>query len=183
MYRLAILIFLVTFDFISFSQSRENWVDFKSAEFGFRILIPKEPSFITKEINTENGPMKMNIFVHQPLKSDEDVNTFYGINITDYPDNVVDYKNKEDLDEFFKSSIAGSVKSVNGELVYEEIINFKGCPGRDYRVLIRNGTVTIRSKMIVVKNRVYTLTTITDKQNDFNKSISKFIDSFKLIKK
>jgi hypothetical protein len=183
MHRLTIFIFLISSNFFFFSQSKENWVDFKSTKFKFRIHIPKEPSLITKEINTETGPMKMNIFAYQPLASDKDVNTFYGINVTDYPDSPFDPKNKEEMNEFFKSSIEGSVKSVNGELVYEEIINFKGYPGRDYRVIIRNGSVTLRSKMIVVKNRVYILTTITDKENDFNKSISKFIDSFQLIKK
>jgi hypothetical protein len=183
MYILIALTFLTSFTFLSFSQSKENWVDFKSAKFGFKIQIPKEPSFTTKAIITETGTMKMNIFAYQPLASEKDVNTFYGINITDYPNDAFDYKNKEDMNEFFKNSIQGSVKSVNGELVYEEIINFKGYPGRDYRVIIRNGTVTLRSKMIVVKNRVYTVTTITDKENDFNKSISKFMDSFQLTKK
>lgn len=174
---IGLLVFLTSF------QKKGNWVDFNSSEFAFKILIPKEPSFLIKEISTENGPMKMNIFAYQPSAEDKDVNTFYGINISDYANNSLNFDNSEELNDFFKASIEGSVKSVAGELVYEEIINFNGYPGRDYRVLLRNGTVALRTKMIVVKSRVYMITTITDTRNDFKTAITRFMDSFELIKK
>lgn len=177
------LIFLSFVSFIASAQTKTEWIDFKSEKFGFTISIPREPSVTTKEINTETGPMTMNIIFHQPSPADHDVNTFYGVNIADYQPGTFDHSNKDHLNEFFENAIEGSVKAANGELVYEEIINVQGFPGRDYRVLIRNGEVTLRSKTIVVHDRVYNVTTMTNKKDDFNTSISRFMNSFQLIKK
>jgi hypothetical protein len=69
---------------------------------------------------------------------------------------------------------------VHGKLLSEKIIQINGFPGREARIDFRDGLAVITMRAYLVKNKMYILQTITETKKDFNKSIGKFMDSFKL---
>ncbi len=171
---------LILFSLMSFVKP-DGWYLFQSEQYGYKIEFPKEPTENPQVVNSEIGELKMNIFMYDASKVGKDDNLIYMINYTEYPDTSINSKRTEILDDFFRNSIDGAVKNVRGELLSEKIIKIGEYPGREIKIDFKDGMAVIRMRLYLVRNKMYLLQTITETKKDFNKSITKFMDSFELL--
>ena len=171
------------FIFILFTgfNSSKDWYTLIASEFDYQVEYPLKPRSLEREINSEVGKLKMNIFLLDMSKSKKSQNLFYMSNYTEYPKEGVSSDKKELLDDFFNGAINGAVKNVQGKLISKKTIQYKEYPGRYIKIDFRNGLAIITMKIILVKNKMYMLQTITETKKDFNTSITRFMKSFKLL--
>ena len=150
-------------------------------ELGYQVDFPIKPNPLNREINTEVGLLKMNMFLLDMSASKNSKNLFYMSNYTEYPKESVSSDQKNHIAQFFRGTVDGAVKNVKGKLISEKIIQHKGYPGRYIKIDFRNGLAIITMKFILVKNKMYILQTITETSKDANEDLLKFMKSFELL--
>jgi hypothetical protein len=102
---------------------------------------------------------------------------------SEYPDSLINSGKTELLPQFFRNSIDGAVRNVQGKLLSEKNITINGFPGREVRVDYQNGTAIIKMDFYLVHNEMIMLQTITEPSKENNASELKFYASFKLKRK
>ncbi len=156
-----IIIFTLIF---SSCLTTNDWFVLKSTDLGFEIEFPNEPKFTQQTSMTEYGKQDFNIYV---LESDNltSSNLNYFAAKTIYPDSLIDrYKNN--IDEFFNSSIQNSIESVQGKKIHDKVIYYLDYPGREVKFDFKNGEAVITMRIYLVDNAVYLLQTITYPEKD-----------------
>ena len=161
---LILLLFTATF--------AVTWTTYKDVDGRFEILTPMTPTAKTFKVNSEYGMIETKAL---SMFSESDQNQ-YLFAYSDYP-----LEKSENITDFFQNRIVGSVDNLHGQLLNEEIIEYKGYPGRKIRILWKNGELVNNVKFYLIKNRLYYLQVTTSKRNDFNNDIYKFLNSFKYI--
>ena len=170
--------FLTAISLTAFSQ---NWDNISPEECKCAILMPGKPEQAKRTINhPAYGKLTMNFAILQP-KDSTDPNLVYMLSYTDYPTGTIHSDSTNTLESFFASSREGAIANVQGKLLSETIVNLSGYPGRELRINFKNGLALIRCRNYLVKNRLYTIQIITLTENNFNNSINKFLESFKLL--
>lgn len=172
-------IFVLASSTMSFVNS-DNWVLFETKSC--QIYFPKKPTDHPKILNTAFGELKFNVYMYEVADNENDDNFVYALSEVEYPDSVINSDKKDLIDKFFRGSIDGVVNNVHGKLLSEFIIQFDGYPGREIDIDCKNGLAIIKMRFYLVKNKMYMMQTLTDTKKDFNKSIMKFMDSFRLKK-
>jgi hypothetical protein len=160
-----------------------NWEIFQYEKGNFRIEMPDLPTVSTQLLSSKIGDLEMHIFMHEGEAGIDD-NILYMLNYTDYPETVV---NADDMDEaamkeFFTNSINGAVNNMDGELKAKKEIEVLGKPGREVTISYLNGDAIMRMQIILVKNRMYTLQTVSLAANDDNEAQKRFFNSLEFIK-
>ncbi|HKC68833.1 MAG TPA: hypothetical protein VKG26_11430 [Bacteroidia bacterium] len=176
----SLLFALFLIGMFAFTKS-DSWYLVESKPFGFKIEFPVKPAEQTKVINSELGELNMNMFLYDASKAKDD-NLVYLASYTEYPKDAVDSDNKEVQKKMLRSGIDGAVNNVQGKLLSEKIITLDGFEGIEARIDFKNGMAIIKMRMYLVHNKMYILETITETSKESNKSVSKFLDSFKLFK-
>ena len=171
-----LVLMIVTMGFVN----SDEWFQFESDEF--KIEFPVKPNFETKKINSAFGESTMNIFSYDASKAMKDENLIYMVILTEYPDSLINSDKKEILTEYFRNSVDGAVQRVKGKLISEKNIEIDGFPGREIKIDYGNGMAIINMRSYLVKNKLFVIQTITETKKDSNKSIDRFMDSFKLKK-
>lgn len=115
-------------------------------------------------------------------KNEKDENLTYGVITTEYPDTIIHSDKKELLPVFFRGSVDGAVKNVQGKLLTEKDITLDGFPGKEIDIDYRNGLAVIKMRSYLVKNKMFILQTITKTEKFPNKSLERFMSSFSLKK-
>lgn len=134
----------------------------------------------SQNLQTAVGTLLMKISSFAPDENSNDSNFVYMIIDTDYPDSTVHSDKTDKLDDFFKGAINGAVNSSNGKLISQAEGLTGIYPHRIIELEFQEGLAMIRMKMILRKNKLIAIQTITLKGNYPNDSISMFFDSFKL---
>lgn len=165
---------------IDLAPETKKWRDFNSYDGRFRILIPGDITEKVDSIETAIGVMEYHTFFYQSKESNAD-NVLYMLSYVDYPDQSIHSDSTELLKDFFAETIDAAVKTVKGELIYSNDWKYKDYPGKVWRIDYLDRKALIRTKAFVVRNRYYTLQTITKKERSVNFSSDKFLDSFQLI--
>jgi len=158
-----------------------DWQVFESKENGFIILFPHEPEVHPQIVNTEAGELTLDVYLHEVNDQYIDDNLVYSVICTEYPASIFQNATEETFKVFFRNSVDGAVNNVHGALLSELIIQYDGYPGREIKIDFREGLAVITMRMYLVGNRMYIIQTITETNKDFNTSIGRFMDSFKLI--
>lgn len=174
---LGILLILVSL--MSFIKPKK-WFLLNSEQHNYTIEFPSEPTENNQVLNTEIGELKMNMYMLDTSENGIDDNLTYMVINTEYPSELVNSDNTEDLEGYFRGAIDGAIANVHGKLLSEKIIQLDEYSGREVRVDFRDGLAIITMRAYLVKNKMYILQTITETKKDFNKSRSRFLDSFKL---
>lgn len=172
---------LIMVTLFGFSET-DKWFLYEDEKFRYKIEFPKEPSVLSKMVDSDIGNLKMNIAMYDASQKGQDDNMIYMTNVTEYPDSLVNSEKTELLDGFFRGAIDGAVANVNGKLLTEEIRNLSEFPGREITVDYAEGIAIIRMRLFLVHNWTYMIQTITLADKKDNKSILRFMDSFELIK-
>lgn len=177
MTKIGLFVFILT---LVSCNERQEWVRYESPDKDFELLFPQPPKEQSQLMNSDFGPIQINMVVYEPQNNELEENIVYGLAFMDYPKDFLPLNQTEKIDSFFKVSIQNSIYNVHGILISEKIINLKKFPGREIRVSFNEGKGVINSRFYLIRNRMIMLQVITDQRNDFNKSISEFLDSFKL---
>ena len=159
--------------------NRENWFTFTSTEGRFSVLVPATMDEKVTKTTTAIGALAYHTFVCQPA-ANESENLLYMVSYCDYPEGTVHSDSTELLADFFAATVDESVQSIRGELAYSADFQWAGLPGKVWRVDYNRGTATLRTKILVSKNRVYTLQTACRRAASLNDSADRFFDSFKV---
>lgn len=157
-----------------------NWVPFTSVDGKFTVNSPG--AFVEKVngVETKIGNLEYHTFLHE-ANDDTPDNLIYMVSYVDYPEGSIHSDSTDLLKDFFEVTVESSVESVNGELFYSSDIQLGQYPGKLWRVVYKDGEASIRTKAYLVKNRFYSVQTITLKDKSLNPSIDKFMDSFKVL--
>ncbi len=162
------------------SSAQLGWEEFMSYEGKFRVLTPGEMQEKTQSLETGLGLIQYHSFFFEPKEKDAD-NLVYLLSYCDYPAEAVHSDSTALMQEFYATTIAAAVESVKGELLYQTEVFIDDYAGRYWRVDYNEGKATIKTKAYVVKNRYYSIQTITLKEKSLNISADHFLDSFSLL--
>ena len=155
------------------------WKELKSYEGNFRILCPGEMEVKVDSMITGIGQLAYHTFYFQDDNTAE--NLLYMLSYCDYPEYTVHSDSTELHQEFFKATLESAVNSVNGVLLYSDDMDFRGYPGKVWRIDYLNGMAVIKTRAYLIGNRYYSLQTITLKERSLNTASDKFLDSFRLL--
>lgn len=180
-YLLTLSVLLIAVAITSFCPQEKGWSEFSPSNSNCSVLMPGEPALKEKVLNSDLGEIKLVMYMYQPPKDGNDPNVAYAISYMDYPADRITSDSTQLIKAFFDNARDGAIRSIQGKLLTEEIIKYKQYPGREQRIDFRNGMVVIKYRHYLVKNRLYSLQVITPTENNFNKSINKFLDSFKVL--
>jgi|GEM_PF-716530 len=164
-----------------FAQSGAAYL-YRSAQNDFQINFPAKPEESTQQVNTEIGTLSLNLLIYDASNTGTDENLVYGLTYSDYPPEAVNSETSENLNNFFRGSIDGAVQNVQGKLLSERKIQIDQYPGREIKIDYQDGKAIIRMRFYLVESRMYILQTITETAKDNNLFISRFLESFQLIK-
>ena len=164
----------------AFTKS-EKWYQFESTPFGFKMEFPAKPTGKTKVINSSVGELTINMFEYIGLKDSSEFNLLYMASYTEYP-HPIDAGQKDKQKELCRKIVDDAVNRVQGKLLKETSISLNGYEGVESRIEYKNGLEVLKMRVYLVDNKMYMLETITEIAKDNNKSILRFMDSFKLVK-
>ncbi len=156
------------------------WKEYVSVDGKFKALFPGKVIEKSNDIETAIGTLTYHTYLHQSVDEDAD-NLVYMISYCVYPRNAIHSDSLDLIDEFFDTTVATAVESVEGDLQYASAISLKEFPGRIWKVNYNEDKAMIKTKSYLVGNRYYSIQTITLKEKSLNLSTDKFLDSFYLI--
>ena len=166
---------LVIASLLSCQQS--EWKKFSSSEGRFSVLIPGVPTEKIIKVNTKAGIVDLHI-----LQLEGTEFNYLAVSYGDYPKETV---TKENINKILDGARDGAVSNVHGKLISELIITLDNYPGREIKVEIPNGKHILISRIYLVRNRLYSISLITHKNNIFTTELydkaHKFFDSFQLM--
>ncbi len=131
------------------------WVAYESKAGGYKVSMPGKAQENSQAVETAVGTLTMNMAMLQ--SDDNDVKMFMSV-YSDYPDSILNGNlSKDDLEEFFNSTIAGAARNVGGTTVKKEVISYKNYPGRHAVINIEDKGATFEMNVFLVRNRIYIL--------------------------
>jgi hypothetical protein len=154
----------------------QGWVPFESKEFRFKIAFPAAPELTSQLANTALGAMTLHIAQLDVSGDSSNSNLVYMVNYTQFPDSI-NSDRKDRLERFFNGSINSMVKNVQGTLLSQKEIDYKGYPGREIQVNMQ-GQATITAKLILIKKKYFNIMVMTSPKKEYNADMAKFFDSF-----
>jgi hypothetical protein len=158
-------------------SAQATWHTFENDRI--TIAFPKNPKTTTQAVPTAIGNIDMNIASYDASKNGDGNFAFVFISSV-YPDSLINSNKKELLQGFFRNSIDGAVNNVGGKLISETEVELNGFPGREVKIDYGNGLAIIFLHLYLVKNNVYFVQTITQKEKEGNADVLRFHQSFKL---
>lgn len=138
----------------------------------FFVAFPGEPVHESKDVQAEVGKIRMEVFVHE-----ESVTMAYMVAYSDYPTAFVDPIGWE---KFLDRAVAGAIRSMGIESVEKsEAIMVNGFHGTSYRAKGKGPHLV--SKMLLVKNRLYQITILSDGDYPTEAVATQFLNSFHMV--
>lgn len=150
------------------------WKEFSSSNGNFSILMPGTPAEERQTIDTEVGPINVQLF--QVLREGE---AGYVVGYADLPKNII--QTPQDVEEFFGGTIRGIVNSLQGRLLSQRNVKLGNYPGREIKIQAAQG-VMVSSRIYLVNQRFYQILVLTAQEQNLSKSIQGFLNSFRLLK-
>lgn len=128
----------------------EGWVDFESADGGFKAQFPKTPKTQTIPTPTPAGN------IDQTMIMADDNGISYGVSFADYPEEAT---KATPIETMLDGARDGAVANINGTLKSEKQIKLGEFDGRELEVTANAAgqDVVVHQRMYVVNNRLYQL--------------------------
>jgi len=159
----------------SLRQTDDGWETVRAPDGSFSVLMPGTPEHEqTDATSLAFGKVRANILML------EQGQWGYTVSWVDYP--TGSYADA-DLDASLDEARNGAVEGVQGTLLGEEHITIQGYPGRRIRVAPAAPQASAIMTMLAVGDRLYSLSVVCPKEQSFSPKITKFLDSFTLLKK
>ena len=176
-----ILVTLILFVFLTGFRTHQDWIIYSSAEGKYSVSYPGTPAEQTQKIPSVAGELTMYISILEG--GDTDDNIIYMAAYSEYPaDKVNSDMSKESLERFFKGAAEGGARNMNGKVASITEDGYKGFPARLIvsEIKLEDADFLCLQRIILVKNKVYVLQTITKPDKKSNANGKKFFDSFGL---
>jgi hypothetical protein len=158
-------------------SAQTTWYTYENERIA--ITFPQKPESSVQTVSTAVGDLDLNIASYDASKNGDGNFAFVFISSI-YPDSVINSNKKDLLKEFFRNSIDGAIKNVDGKLISEKEVELHGFPGREVKIDYGNGLAIIFLHLYLVKNNVYFIQTITRKDKEGNSDVTKFHQLFRL---
>lgn len=170
--------FIPTISLLFLNLLPTQWHIFKDFNGKFSIEIPCEKmEEKVQTIQTAIGNLEYHTFVCTPEDKDAE-NKVYIISYVDYPQEMLHPDSSQLKNEVLETSIASSVESLNGTLIYKDNIELKGEKGLFWRTDYNRGNAIMKTKAFIVKNRLYMVQVATQKARSRNLEADKYLNSF-----
>lgn len=153
------------------------WKEYKSAEGKFQVLTPGDFDKAVDTVRTDLGKLAYHVLVYNNQQKNAE-NLFYMITFCDYPQGTIHSDSTALLKDFFEASIDQAASSVKGEVVYQSDVSLQGYPGKVWRINYLRDQAVIKTKAFMVRNRFYSIQTVTLKDMAMNAASERFFDSF-----
>ena len=144
--------------------------EYKSPDHSFAVMLPKEVGEQEQTVNTQLGPIKMCIYSAKSKHQE------FTVVYSDYPDS---YVNTTGPAVILDGARDGAVRNIQGQLLSETLIELQGNPGRELKIEGPRKLI-IRSRMYLVKNRLFQIMAISKPDHSFDKKIKDVFDSFRI---
>jgi hypothetical protein len=148
--------------------------EFISRKGGFSVKLPGKPIEQTKTIPTIFGPTDLTVLEAVAPKQE----ACYAVGYIDYPAQVLQLVQEDDVQDLLKVTGAGAVQAVDGKVVSEKEIRLGAHPGREFDADILDGKATLRLRVYLVKQRLYMVMAVAPKGEPAG--FGDFFGSFKL---
>jgi len=160
----------------------DKWITIESKTYGYKVDFPKKPTEQSQEVDSEAGKLKLNMYIYDASEAKDDENLLYMSNCTQHPAINANAFDSSGLAEFYTRTVGGVAKGVNGELLSEKKIFLSGHEGREITVGYEENKNTITMRLFVVGNKIFMIQSIAETSKTPNKSSTRFMDSFKIVK-
>ena len=169
-------------DVSDFNQLMESLSD---QEGSYKVVFPKAkfeiifPVMNVKESSTKQiiDNQEIEIFHYTANMQDKnDINLAYQLDYVFLPE----VESSEEIDELFNEQRDYVLSATNSILEFDKIIEKNGAPGRHLYITVDKSDLKTNYKMYFKDGIFYKLAVVTQEGNLFNKSISRFFDSFKI---
>lgn len=176
------LIYLVALCFFTASFKADSWELVWSEEGQCSVMMPGEPTYEKMEVPTESGPFDLHMYMLDLSSEEGTDNLVYALMYTPLPEEIRAEKGKPDAEtkQRMDNGRNQAISNVNGKLIREKDIYYKGYPGREFEIDYQEGMAVIKVRMYFIENKLYQLQVITLTENIRNRSIDRFMRSFKI---
>ncbi len=161
-------------------SAQENWRVFNPNDRSFELLAPYPMKSGEKKLLTDVGELHPVTWICEGQKNDD--NYLYLVAFVDYPNGTFHKDSISLINELFKVSMETHIADLGGELVYEADASLDYFKGKIYRASYNQNKLVAKCRMILVGDRFYTLQVYTLSEKSLNDKISKFLNSFKVIR-
>lgn len=167
-----VLIFLASMALICLSCGQEEeWLSFSSHEGGFSIEAPGVLEEHIATMKTMVGPIQYTTYM---LDKDR---VLYMVGYSDWPDTLV----ARGADELLEVAIEGAVQSIKGKTIQNTHITLGRYQGRELIVDMASMNQEHSIRIYLVGNRMYQLSVVIPKRDEFKQKRAEFFDSFQLL--
>ncbi len=167
--RLLILIGL----FIYFAGCQQvTWEVFSSPKGSFSVQMPGTPTENKQTMNTPTGVIDIHMFILEQKGC-----ACYIVSYNDYPDSLI---KTSSADQILDGARDGTIEKSKGKLQSEVSISINTYPGRELQVYGPHGKFAIRTRIYLVKNRLYQVGVVTSTEKSVSSDTNKFLNSFKI---
>jgi len=150
-----------------------DWKTLTSKAGRFTVMMPGEAKEQKQDVPTPAGKITMTMYI---LEKD---GTAYFATFNDYPAELIQ---KSEADTLLDGARDGAVGNVKGKLLEEKKIKVDAFPGREITFEALGGMFIGRSRIYLVKERLYQVMVLSPKAAGLPKDAGKYLDSFKLTK-
>ena len=162
--------FLFLLSLLSDGFAQGEWPRFKSAEENFTISLPREPK---QERTTGRTPLGNGHHIYTTEDNDVSFTVSYSM-LDNAPTQPKDIKRTLDMARDLVAMVT------NGKLLTDTEISIDNFPGRLVRIEKNKRIWTLHAYL--VKDRMYQLMTTEPKAKEQNASVTKFFESFHLLR-
>ena len=178
------MIFLLLF-LIQDEVPADGWVQVQPPRIGAKIEMPSLPSFKEQEITPVRDLPPITVRTRSAMMPGGKANLTFV-----YHDEANTPSSRRQVQAVLNGAVNGAIALVNGHMVKENEIFIKNHKGRDfvYRSEIDDvkfqtkHKIKIRTRIILVKNRLFSLNYIAEEDAYDDKTASRYFESFELVK-
>lgn len=157
------------------TETKAEVKPFVSKEGNFSIVFPGEPEVASEPLDLDDGTT-LNMATFSYEISDDDVVMLA------YSDVPVKNMDEKAAKEFLKNEMSGALGAFDIEKPeLQKEVSLDGNPGMTYRAKSEDG-IYIIAQTYLVKNRLYQIEMLSQKEYPADEKVQEFIGSFKLLK-
>lgn len=154
-------------------SDEKDWKEFSSLENGFSVMLPKLPEHIHQKIDIPKSSLMLeyDTYVSEPSE-----NIVFVISVWNYPSEIDMSHPEVNLQDGFGGMLAALP---NSQVQNMKLVDFQGFKALEFQV--KSEELYFHGKLILVYNTLYQVFAVYKSSEKDNGSISRFLDSFKIL--
>jgi hypothetical protein len=151
---------------------------YKHSTSEFSIQFPGKPAANSQVLPTKAGELTLVMNTYTASDESKTGNLVFMTNETVFPIGLVHSDSTNKLDVFFKGSIDGAAKKVNGTVKNVNVITKNGYPGREVDIEMTAQKALIKMVYVIRKNNLIIAQVISESKKASNQEKTDFFNSF-----